>query len=252
MTNSPVSPAPGDLPNAPPAKAERTPYWEDFIDIFHSPSAVFARRENGNAWIPIAVVTVLTAVLLLAGQGVLSPVMDAEFNRRVAEMMKRNPALTTDRLASMRHIQEMFAPVFVLIFVPITVVVTAVALWLAGKVVDATESLRTAVVVAAYAMVPRVLESILSIVQAMFIDPSSLTSISQLSLGPARFLNPDTTAPIAFALLTQLNVFTIWTTVLLAIGLAVTGRITRGRAALAASVVWLLGGVPALIQALRS
>ncbi len=247
-----MSPIPGDALDATPPKTVHTAYWEDFIDIFHSPSAVFARRENGNAWIPIVVLTVLLTVLFLAGQGVLSPLMDSEFNRRAAEMMKRNPNLTADRLASMRHFQEMFAPVFVLVAVPISIFVTAVVLWVVGKIVDATESLRTAVIVTAYAMVPKVVDSIVSIVQAMFMDPSSLTNVKQLSLGPARFLNPDTTAPLALALLGRLDIFTIWITVLLAIGLAVTGRIPRTRAAVAAVVVWLLGSVPGIIQAVRS
>jgi hypothetical protein len=47
-------------------------------------------------------------------------------------------------------------------------------------------------------------------------------------------------------------VFTIWVTVLLAIGLSVTGKIPRRRAAIAAGLVWLLGAVPLVLSALRA
>ena len=49
----------------------------------------------------------------------------------------------------------------------------------------------------------------------------------------------------------RLDVFTIWVTVLLAIGLAVTGNVSRSRAAIAAAIVWLLGAAPLLLQAAR-
>jgi len=50
-------------------------------------------------------------------------------------------------------------------------------------------------------------------------------------------------------LLGRMDVFTIWVTVLIAIGLAVTGRIPRGRAVMAAVVIWLIGALPGLAGA---
>jgi hypothetical protein len=44
-------------------------------------------------------------------------------------------------------------------------------------------------------------------------------------------------------------VFTIWVTVLLVIGLSVTGKIPRAKAAIAGVIVWFLGAVPLLLQA---
>jgi VanZ family protein len=54
------------------------------------------------------------------------------------------------------------------------------------------------------------------------------------------------------ALLGRIDLFTIWVTVLLAIGLAVVARIPRSRAAIAAVVVWVIGTLPALLGALRA
>jgi hypothetical protein len=38
--------------------------------------------------------------------------------------------------------------------------------------------------------------------------------------------------------------------VLIAIGIAVTGKISRGRAAIAAAIVWLVGALPTLASTL--
>jgi VanZ family protein len=106
--------------------------------------------------------------------------------------------------------------------------------------------------VAAYAYVPRILENILNGVQGLLMDPASLDGRYRLSLGVGRFLDPNTTSPMLLALLGRVDVFTIWVTVLLAIGLAVTGKIPRSKAAIAAVLVWIIGALPAVLGAARS
>jgi hypothetical protein len=88
-------------------------------------------------------------------------------------------------------------------------------------------------------------------IQGLIVDPATLDGRFRLSLGVGRFLDPDAASPVLLALVGRLDVFTIWVTVLLAIGLSVTGRIPRVRAAIAAALVWLLGALPALLGALR-
>jgi hypothetical protein len=51
-------------------------------------------------------------------------------------------------------------------------------------------------------------------------------------------------------LLGGLDLFTIWVTVLLAIGLSVVAKVPRSRAAIAAFAVWLVLLLPSLYQAL--
>ena len=103
--------------------------------------------------------------------------------------------------------------------------------------------------VAAFAFMPRIIEALVVSVQGLLLDPSGFTGRWRLSLGVGRFLDPDATSPALLALVGRLDVFTIWVTVLLAIGLAVTGNIPRSRAAIAAALVWLLGAAPLLLQA---
>lgn len=247
--------SPSDANAGVPAAAAAAPpasWWEDFIDIFYAPSQVYARRAGSGFGLPMVVVTVLIALIAIANSGVMQPIMDAEFTRATAAAMRKNPQLTPEMMAKGRAFGEAIAKYGTFVFIPVGMFLTGLALWVVGKFVDAKESLSAAIMVAAYAYVPRVVEGVLAGVQGLLLDPANLNGRFRLSLGVGRFLDPDTTSPVALALLGRIDVFTIWVTVLLAIGLAVTGRIPRSRAAIAAVIMWCVGAIPPLLGALRS
>jgi len=236
---------PGDAPRAAESKASR---WEDFIDIFYAPSAVFARRASSGFLLPMVVVTVLSGALYIMNSGVWSYVMDAEMSRTLA---RQSQQVTEEQMQGIRRFSETMAKVGSFVFVPVGIFLTGLMLWVCGKFVDAKQTLRQATMVAAFAFLPRVIEAVAVAVQGLVLDPSTIDGRWRVSLGVGRFFDPDTTSPALLAFLGRIDVFTIWVTVLLAIGLAVTGKIPRARAAVAAAIVWLLGAVPLLLQ-LRS
>jgi hypothetical protein len=226
--------------------------WEDFIDIFYAPSSVFARRQTGSFWIPMFTVTILLGLLFYLNSGAMQPIMDAEFNRGMAAAMRNNPQLNAEALERFRQIGTRVGQVFVFVFMPITIVAIGTCLWLLGKLFEAKQTLKAALMVAAYSYVPRVVEGVLNGVQALLLDPSRLNGRFRLSLGPGRFIDPDTASPIVLAVVGRMDVFTIWVTVLLAIGLSATGRIPRVRAAIAAALIWAIGALPLVVQAVRT
>ena len=243
--------APDDSLDAAPTPVKPASRWEDFIDIFYAPSSVYERRANSGFGIPMLVVTVLIGVISLANMGVMQPIMDAEFTRATAAAMKQNPQLTPEMMEKGRAIGETFAKIGAFVFIPIAMFLTGLVLWIVGKFFNAKQTLAAAIMVAAYAYVPRILENILNGVQGLLMDPGSLDGRYRISLGLARFLDPATASPMMLALLGRVDLFTIWVTVLLAIGLAVTGKIPRSKAALAAVLVWIIGTLPAVLQAVR-
>jgi hypothetical protein len=98
---------------------------------------------------------------------------------------------------------------------------------------------------------PRVIEAVLNGVQGLLLDPASLNGRYRVSLGLGRFFDPDVASPLLLAIVGRIDLFTIWVTVLLAIGLSVLGKIPRPRAFIAAALVWVIGALPALFQAAR-
>ena len=237
---------------AAPVAAPPAAIWEDFIDIFYAPSAVFRRRENGSFFIPLAVVTIVCGVLFYLNSGALQPMFDAEFDRGIAQARRQNPNIPPEAIENMRAFASRLQVVMIFVFIPIAIFGVGVATWVAGKLVDAKETFKTALVVGAYAYAPRILDGVLQGVQALFLDPAEMDGRFRLSLGIGRFLDPDTTSPLLLAVLGRVDLITIWITVLIAIGLCVTGRIPLRNAAIAAAIVWLVGGLPLILPALQS
>src|SRR5512143_3387771 len=90
-----------------PKKPEKASLLDDFMDIFYSPSAVFARRANSGFWIPMLIVTVLLGAVFMANRDLIDPIMEAEFARSIAKSAQtRN--LTPDQLAAGRKIAGTF------------------------------------------------------------------------------------------------------------------------------------------------
>ncbi len=225
--------------------------WEDFIDIFTSPSDVFARRRNGNWFVPMIVVTVIVFAIYLGTKSLTQAVFDAEFARGMQTAMRQNPQLTPDQIEKGKSFASMAFGIAVLFSVPIATLFVGLCLWVVGKLFDATIGFGAALVVAAYAAFPKIFQPIAGALIAYFSDPSTLTSATKLTVSPAHFFDVSTTSPVALALLQRFDLFTIWCTILLGIGLAVIGKIPRSKAMLAAVIVWALSSVFPLLGALR-
>jgi hypothetical protein len=236
-----------------PASPEEKPasVWEDFIDIFYAPSAVFARRAQSGFFIPMVIVTLLTGVIFLLNSGVLAPMMDAEMQRGLAAAQRKGTTVTPEQLEQMRSVGLVFAKIAAFVFLPVGIFFVGLVLWIVGKLFESRQTFSQALMVTAYAYVPKVIEGVVAGVQGLLLDPSQLNGRFRISLGVGRFFDPDTASPMVLALVGRIDLFTIWVTVLLAIGLSVTGRISRQRAAIAGVIVWLIGAIPTVLQAAR-
>jgi len=221
------------------------------MDIFYAPSAVFARRANASFWIPLLIISVLLGVIYFANRDLIDPIVEAEFARGMARNAQAQQ-MTADQMATARKFAGTLGMIFAFIGPPIAMLLLGVVIWIVGKFFDAKQTMNAAIVVAVFSYVPRVIEGVVNRVEGLFVDTSALNSRYSLTLGLGRFFNPDTASPILLGLVGRIDVFTIWITVLIAIGFAVTGKISRGKAAIAAAIVWLVGALPTLASALRS
>lgn len=224
---------------------------EDFVDIFYAPSQVFERRRDGRFGLALLLLIVLLVVLLIVTKSAMSPVYDAMSDLQMRAVLKQNPDMPAAALERSRGFMAKFLMPGVVFGATVAILLGGVTLWFAGKLFDAKQTISQALMVATYANVPRVVAGTLaSAVQAYFLTDGTVATPFAVSLGPARFL--DAEAALKWGgILARLDLFTIWTTVLLGIGLAVTGKIDRKKALAAAFVVWLLATAIAGIGALR-
>jgi Yip1-like protein len=229
----------------------KTSLWEDFVDIFYAPSAVFARRADGKFGLALLLLIVVGAVLVFITKNAMQPIMDSEFARQTAAAMRKNPNITAEQMAGSRNFFETVAPLFFAIGLAISVFGTGLILWLVSKLFDAKETLTAAFMIATYSEVPRIVQILVNAAQALFMSPDKLNAINSVGFNPARFMDPDHASPIAIALASRFDLFTIWVTVLLGIGIYVVGRVSKQQATIAAALTWLIGSLPAVFGALR-
>jgi len=230
---------------APPSPSSSK--WEDLIDVFISPAELFRRRRDGKFGFGLLMLILFIAVIFFATRSAIQPIMDAEFQRAMAS----RPNLTPEQVETGRKFASSLAPIFVVVVLPITIFVLAGVIWLAGRVVGGRVSYAQGATIATYAYFPRILEYISNGVQALVMDESKLTSHFSVSLGLARLLDHEKLTPL-LAFLGRVDLFTLWVTALVAVGLKQMTGTTTGRAVAAAALVWLIGALPTLLQAVRA
>jgi len=221
--------------------------WEDFVDIYYAPRQVFERRVEGGRWgIVLLIVTAVMALLYFAGQSVLGPLFDAEFSRA----MQENPNLTAEQLAQAREMAATFGLIAFTVTFPVAVVITGFLLWGIGKLFDSVATVGGALLIATYAQFPRLPQQALGLLQGLVLDVGSMRSIYGVSFSPARFMDPAEVSQLVMAIAGRLDLFVLWSTVLLAIGLQAIGRVPRMQAYVTAGIVWALGAAPMILGAL--
>jgi len=238
--------------SAAPAPAEKASFWEDFIDIFYAPSAVLRRRADANPWPAMLVVAIATGLIMFFAAPAVEPALQADFMRALPAMQRQNPNITPEMVDKMKGATTIGMRYGSAIFTLLAVALVGLMTWLVGKLVDSKEGYGQATLVAAYAYVPRVLGGLVLLVETLVSDVSNARGMASLTFSAARFANPDTTSPVVMQLLLHVEVFTIWETVILAIGVAVLGKTSRGQAIAAGILFWIVGAIPAVLQGLRA
>ncbi|HSQ32512.1 MAG TPA: YIP1 family protein [Gemmatimonadaceae bacterium] len=231
--------------SAPPQQS----FWEDLIDIYFQPANVFRRRQNSSVWPPMLFVAIAVGVIFFITFNTLQPIFDAEFARGTAKALAKNPQMTPEMAEKMRGFSTSIGRYAIGVIMLVTMVVIGSVTWLVGKIVGSAQTYHAALVVAAWAYMPRVIGSVLAGVQGLLMDPAKLTSQLSISLSPARFYDVDATNPLLYQALGRLDLITIWVTILIGVGVYVTGKVSKGRATVVAVLMWVLGTLPALRQA---
>lgn len=252
MTTRPDTSLPASYtPDAGAPPAEPASLFEDFIEVFYAPSKVFARRENAGFWSYVLVISIVGAVFTFASRGLMSAAMDGEFSRRMVKMQADNPQLTAEQLSAARAPMEAFGTFASYLGMPVLLFLVAILVWLGAKVVSAKLDFTRAMVISCIAQIPRLLGALITAIYGLMLsDVSVVNGPTRLSYGPARFFDPDTANAGLVAVLFRFDLFTIWVTVLIGIGIAVIGKVPRARGFVAAALIWavptLIAGIGAL------
>ena len=135
-----------------------------------------------------------------------------------------------------------------------TMLVVGTVSWLVGKLVGSAQTFHSAP--SSWRRgpsCPDVLGAVSGGVQGLLMDPASLTGQTGHLAQPRTFRSRRISRIRSrYQFLGRFDLITIWVTILLAIGLYVTGKVSKGRATVFGIIIWLVGALPALRQAYMS
>jgi len=230
-----------------PPATEKASRWEDFIDVFISPAELFRRRANDSWTIPVIVLAVASLVVYFGFMSVNRAFMNATMAQAVAE----NPqaAAGMERMVGM---QSTIGGIFLPIGMVIGVMIAALFIWFACKIMSIELRYRQALTISAFVGFLMVLQMLVVSIVAMFKvnRGEALDPISDRSTGILYFMEPAEMNAAVIALLSRVDVFAIWTAIITAIALIAVTNAPRNRAYVAAALVWFIGAVPMLIPAM--
>ncbi len=220
---------------------------EDFIDIFVSPAKVFARRAKASPMVPFLVVWIVIAVIFFASKNALSPVFDAQIQKQMAAQMKTNPQLTQEMVDKMKPMMNITFSVAGVVGTPIALLVIGLVAWVIGRfIMGGMFSFGTALLIVSFSWFPKILGAVVGLVEALTMDISKMTSLFQLTVSPARFVDPSSMSDGLYQLLAGFDLFSIWSAVLVAIGLMYAGKLDKSKATITAVIMFVCGCLPAL------
>lgn len=239
-------------PTPPPAAAKPAALWEDFVDIFYAPRQVFARRRDGRFGIALLVLVVVGAALFFLFRGMYESVTDAA----IAQSLAANPNLTAEQATQARATAAKFAVVGgvaqAVLGYPILIALVAALVWFVGKIFGSTQRFGQAMAIVTYANVPRLLGTVIAGGLFALGYPEQARSPNSILLSPLRLIDEASVSVVTATLLGRFDLFTLWTTALIGVGLHVIGGLAKSKAAMAAGLVWLVATMLMIASAARS
>ncbi|MBL8295935.1 MAG: YIP1 family protein [Bryobacterales bacterium] len=226
-------------------EAEAKPMGETgrLVNVFLDPKAAFADiAVRPRPWVPLAIVIAIAMVFL------------ACFSQRVGwERYLRQKAETTPQFQELPSEQRERAIQMQLKFVPYAsyagpvvgftgiVVIVAGAVLLMVKLMGGMVAFKQMFSITAYAFLPGALERLAAIGVLFLKSPDDFDLENPTVLNLGAILDPTTSAKWVISLASSVDVFAIWTAILIAVGITVTAKRTSfGKALTAVVTPWIL------------
>lgn len=231
------------IDSTPPAPApEPKNSFERIAGVFFAPAETFADiARKPDFLIPLL-------VILVIGYATTFMVMphldwDAMIAQQAEMVQKKNPNVSDADLAQMGRFTTAIAKVAAYIgplLVLVGYLIIALVVWGACRMMGGQGDFKQAFSSTLYAHFPRVVLGIVATIVVMargMVDPSTMAAVVKSS--PA-FLVDMKEQPVLYSLLSSLEIFQIWTIILLIIGFAALTKLPRAKTAAIIVSLWIV------------
>lgn len=214
---------------------------KNLAKVIIKPSRVFNWvRENPNWWVPaIALVIVSITVAVIS-----APLGTEEALKQIQKNADQMPpeALAQAKQMINSPVVIMFAVVGSFFGVAISLLIQSALLHLGASMLGGRSKFTVGIATVAYAGMPIALQQI---IQSAYMIATGKIAKSGLST----LLSSDQINTPLAALLSRIDIFSIWAIVLLIIGFSATYQISKGKAAAISIGYWLLGTIVVVVIA---
>ncbi len=215
------------------------------VDTFIAPSKTFTDiRRNGSWWAPWLLLSIVgLAFALTVGRQVgFEQVVrnQTAISPRAAARFEQLPPATQQRqveigAAVTRYVMYAIPALNLFAFLVITVV-----LWVVFKIAGGDTSFGKAFAIVVYGSLPSVISALLAIGSIFAgVDKESFNIKNPAATNPAYFMDPAGNQ-FLYGMATALDVFVIWSIILMGIGFACNSKVKRSTAITIIAVLYLL------------
>ncbi|MCG6950130.1 MAG: YIP1 family protein [Acidobacteria bacterium] len=221
-----------------PSPAQKYSAVQRLWMMFTSPGDVFSDISIKPTWRLAMVILVLLGV---GAQAIIMPHVDTEatIRARIEQQGRELSEAQMDTAIEQAEKFSKFGPIIGLVVAPIAWVIMAAVFFIMLKLVssdtDYTRTLSTTLHGYWPATVVQLILTAILIQRVGKVPQNELTNVVKANLGA--FLSPDSPAWLTAAAGT-ISVFNIWAVILLIMGFAAVGKISRGKAATVVLVPW--------------
>lgn len=224
-----------------PAPATKNAF-QRIAGVFFAPVQTFADiARKPDILIPLLVILAIGYVTTFLVMPHLD--WDALVSQQAEMMKKQNPNLGDDDVARMGRITKAMGKVMSYVGPPVVIIgylIVALVVWGACRMMGGQGDFKQAFSATLYAHFPRVVLGIVAAVVVTargMVDPSTMATVVKSS--PA-FLVDMKEQPVLFTLLSSLELFQIWTIVLLIIGFAALSKLSKAKTAAIVISLWII------------
>ncbi len=226
-----------------PAPATTDNSFSRIFGVLFAPKPTFESIVRRPTWV---VPVVLGCIFFMAVVAVFTQRggWPSFFEKQNATNSRMQKMSAEDRERTM-NAQVKFAPTFGyvegVVIPPIAAVVVAAVLMLVFNLSGATKvDFKTSLAIVSYAWVPWLIHGVLSILILFLKDPASVDLQNIVASNPGAFLSDDASKWLV-SLLSSIDIFAMWTLILLAIGYSATNpkKLSFGKAFVLVVIPWL-------------
>ena len=234
-----------------PTFAAARDFCADCLLIFVEPTAIFRRRAATPVLVPLAALVIGCIAAYYVARPLLEPAYLADFRRAMATR-SLGVTISSEQLDAGFRANMKFGGLYSIVTVPVTVFCIAFSVWIACAIVGVRQTYERALAIATWSYFPHIAQALAMSAIAILRADDQILGIRSLSAGITFFVDPANVPSVVYPFLLRCDLFTLWITALICIGVAATSPtpVSRRSSAGVGALVYLLGFLPSLTSVL--